>query len=83
MIAILTVYNLAYFILQGEKLDKLEKADILELTVKYIKQLQRTSVIGTYAVEALIEIQHLHTGKCICRFAGIYAYCRYFIDRKW
>ena len=26
---------------------------------------------------------HFHTGKCICRFAGIYAYCWYFIDRKW
>ena len=25
----------------------------------------------------------LHTGKCICRFSGIYAYCRYFIDWKW
>ena len=25
----------------------------------------------------------LDTGKCIRRFAGIYAYCRYFIDRKW
>ena len=25
----------------------------------------------------------LHTGKCIRRSAGIYAYCRYFIDRKW
>ena len=24
-----------------------------------------------------------HTGKCIRRFGGIYAYCRYFIDRKW
>ena len=24
-----------------------------------------------------------HTGKCIRRFAGIYAYCRYFIDRMW
>ena len=24
-----------------------------------------------------------NTGKCIRRFAGIYAYCRYFIDRKW
>ena len=24
-----------------------------------------------------------HTGKCIRRLAGIYAYCRYFIDRKW
>ena len=26
---------------------------------------------------------HGHTGKCISRFSGIYAYCRYFIDRKW
>ena len=25
----------------------------------------------------------VHTGKCIRRFAGIYACCRYFIDRKW
>ena len=24
-----------------------------------------------------------HTGKCIRRFGGIYANCRYFIDRKW
>ena len=24
-----------------------------------------------------------HNGKCIRRFGGIYAYCRYFIDRKW
>ena len=24
-----------------------------------------------------------HTGKCIRRFAGIYTYCWYFIDRKW
>ena len=24
-----------------------------------------------------------HTGKCIRRFGGIYAYCRYFIHWKW
>ena len=24
-----------------------------------------------------------HTGKCTRRFGGIYAYCRYFIDREW
>ena len=24
-----------------------------------------------------------HTGKCIRRFGGIYAYCRYLKDRKW
>ena len=31
----------------------------------------------------LMSLRYLHTGKCIRRFAGIYAYCRYFIDRKW
>ena len=30
-----------------------------------------------------IETIIVHTGKCIRRFAGIYTYCRYFIDRKW
>ena len=28
-------------------------------------------------------VSSYHTGKCIRRFAGIYAYCRYCIDRKW
>ena len=31
----------------------------------------------------VVARSHYHTGKCIRRFAGIYAYCRYFIDRKW
>ena len=31
----------------------------------------------------LMSLRFLHTGKCICRLAGIYAYFRYFIDRKW
>ena len=30
-----------------------------------------------------ISVFRPHTGKCIRRFGGIYAYCRYFIDRKW
>ena len=29
------------------------------------------------------RVSCIHTGKCIRRFGGIYAYCRYFIDRKW
>ena len=29
------------------------------------------------------EMKLVHTGKSICQFAGIYAYCRYFIYRKW
>ena len=28
----------------------------------------------------LIKLSHLHTGKYIRRFVGIYAYCRYFIE---
>ena len=28
-------------------------------------------------------IHYIHTGKCIRRFGGIYAYCWHFIDRKW
>ena len=28
-------------------------------------------------------LELFYTGKCIRRFDGIYAYCRYFIDRKW
>ena len=30
-----------------------------------------------------VQLAFGHTGKCIRRFGGIYAYCRYFIDRKW
>ena len=36
-----------------------------------------------YCVEGILLLRHVHTGKCIRRFAGIYAYCRYIIDRKW
>ena len=28
-------------------------------------------------------LNYYHTGKCIFRFAGIYAYCRFFIERVW
>ena len=34
-------------------------------------------------LEKVFITKHVHTGKCIRRFAGIYAYCRYYIDRKW
>ena len=33
--------------------------------------------------EFLVWSQHRHTGKCKRRVGGIYAYYRYFIDRKW
>ena len=29
-----------------------------------------------------IDVNHTGT-ECIRRFGGIYAYCQYFIDRKW
>ena len=34
------------------------------------------------ALDFTLTLQE-HTGNCIRRFGGIYAYCRYFIDRKW
>ena len=42
--------------------------------------------ISLYSVKREMVIRvyiHHHTGKCIRRFGGIYAYCLYFIDRKW
>ena len=34
--------------------------------------------------EHSVQLQHIyHTGKCIHGFGGIYAFCRFFIDRKW
>ena len=36
-----------------------------------------------YNLLNVILEQLFHTGKCIRRFGGIYAYCRYFKDRKW
>ena len=55
------------------------------------KALPNVSMKETFTEKSPLEIyvfeEHhegkYHTGKCICRFAGIYAYCRYFIDRKW
>ena len=31
-------------------------------------------------VNRCLKYTHTHTGKCIRRLAGIYAYCRHFID---
>lgn len=47
---------------QTERVDKLEKADILELTVKYVKQLQRTSIKG----EASIPDEKYRSGFNTC-----------------
>ena len=33
--------------------------------------------------KSFLEESIRDTGKCIRQFAGIYAYCRYFIDQKW
>ena len=38
---------------------------------------------GLSATSRLKGVFFYHTDKCIRRFGGIYAYCRYFIDRKW
>ena len=46
------------------------------------------TVYGSYLFDPCFVLKSFvsflaHTGKCIRRFASIYAYCRYFIDRKW
>ena len=42
--------------------------------------LKNDSDVETYSSIASNPFDH--TGKCIRRFGGIYAYCRYLIDRK-
>ena len=39
-------------------------------------------VLSLFVVTSIVCVV-FHTGKCIRRFGGIYAYCRYSIDRKW
>ena len=47
----------------------------------YLKLIAQLYIIVGDGLEITFGINH--TGKCIRRFGGIYAYCRYFIDRKW
>ena len=47
---------------------------------------KKTSSRVRFMLQDVIDLRKVsqhHTGKCIRRFGGIYAYCRYFIDRKW
>ena len=40
----------------------------------------------SYFYKSIVHVNKavLHSsGKCMRRFAGIYAFCRYFIDQKW
>ena len=65
------------------------KLVILTIILWYIKgvTILRTEierkVFFIYILKQLHVLHLYHTGKCIRRFGGIYAYCRYFIDRKW
>ena len=43
----------------------------------------RTNFPYALHIKVSAHLAKHHTGKCIRRFAGIYAYCLYFIDRKW
>ena len=35
------------------------------------------------ALDKVRQYSSEHTGKCICGLAGIYPYCRYFIEWMW
>ena len=64
-------------------------AEIIEIVDRH--NLHRSNVAPTAtdmlkmvsgdSIPLINDVQH--TGKCIRRFAGIYAYSRYFIDQKW
>ena len=57
--------------------ENIDEAQFLVSKIKKLNNLdEQTPTITQY-------IFYSHTGKCIRRFADIYAYCRYFIDRKW
>ena len=62
-----------------------------EQCIKIISTRKSMACLVLYSVKfhvflstlSLLSRKYVHTGKCIRRFGGIYAYCRYFIDRKW
>ena len=51
--------------------------------IPYLKYNDSINCILHIYMLMLRKILRHHTGKCIRRFGGIYAYCRFFIDRKW
>ena len=56
---------------EGESITKLEKADVLELTVKYLKKLKRQNALGltpsaTYA--AKFRVGYIHCAQDVSRF---------------
>ena len=61
-----------------EQINKWIKFPISNITM------QDPGVVGNTSFGCSTLMSHdIHTGKCIRRFAGTYAYCWYFIDRKW
>ena len=54
-------------------------------STEFLKQDDAALSLSEICTEKACYILHvgIHTGKCIRRFGGIYAYCRFFIDRKW
>ena len=56
-----------------------------QVKARSIVQLQRRHIklTDTYKMDRVLFTASCNTLVNIRRFAGIYAYCRYFIDRKW
>ena len=61
--------------------DKRQYKKRLIFLVSVAEQAVYTTLLETPKTDFL-ALQNVHTGKCIRRFGGIYAYCRYSIDRK-
>ena len=77
-----------YFVFAGEEIGGCFTFSLLEFIVSFQfwesmreRERERESICFYVCVFACVCCSH--TGKCIRRFAGICAYCRYFIDRKW
>ena len=54
-----------------------------DMELENLSSLIRLSVSDGQKTDSSKDVSCIHTGKCKRRFGGVYAYCRYFIDRKW
>ena len=69
---------------QMRRLDKAFVAHIYKVWMS-IKAQDQNLELSPHFVHGRLQdaFAHGHTGKCIRQFGAVYAYCRYFIDRKW
>ena len=57
------------------------KKNMTYLCYVFLHAIVNTDIFGALQLDEVCKGSH--TGKCIRQFGGIYAYCRFFIYRKW